>query len=52
MSVDVNLNIKLSVVEREGCVQLDHQMHEAVLVYLMDGKTTKLTWKPGVKHVK
>ena len=43
-------NIKLRVVEREGCVQLD-QMHEAVLVYLMDGQTTELTWKPGIRYV-
>ena len=44
-------NIKSRVVEREGCVQLDHQVHGDVLVYRMDGKTTELTWKPGIRYV-
>ena len=48
------LNIKLWVVEKEGCVptvRLDHQELRPALVYLMDGQTTELTWKPGIRHV-
>ena len=43
-------SIKLRAVKREGCVQLEHQELEPALLYLTDGETIILTWKPGIRY--